>query len=98
MPKVEDTFSQLNDVKYFSTLDIRVGYHHSPLDEESMPKTTFTTPFGKFEYVKVPFGLAQTPAHFQELMTGILKDFFFAIAYLDDIIIFSKQQKNTLTT
>ena len=41
--------------------------------------------------MKVPFGLAQAPAYFQELMTGILKDFPFAIiAYLDDIIIFSK--------
>ena len=43
-----------------------------------------------YEYVKVPFGLAQAPAYFQELMTGILKDFNFAIAYLDDIIIFSR--------
>ena len=50
----------------------------------------FNSPFRKYEYVKVPFGLAQAPAYFQELMTGILKDFNFAIAYLDDIIIFSK--------
>ena len=41
-------------------------------------------------YIKVPFGLAQAPAYFQELITGILKDFNFAIAYLDDIIIFSR--------
>ena len=40
--------------------------------------------------MKVPFGLAKAPPYFQELMTGILKDFPFAIAYLDDIIIFSK--------
>ena len=50
----------------------------------------FNSPFGKFEYVKVPFGLSKAPAYFQELMSGILKDFNFAIAYLDDIIIFSK--------
>ena len=49
----------------------------------------FNSPFGKYEYVKVPFGLTQAPAYFQELMTGILKDFDFAITYLDDIIIFS---------
>ena len=47
------------------------------------------SPFGKYKYVKVPFGLAQAPAYFQEPMTGILKDFNFAIAYIDDIIIFS---------
>ena len=69
MPKMEDIFSQLNGTKYFSMLGFRAGYHHIPLDEESIPRTTFTSPFGQFEYVKVPFGLAQAPAYFQELMT-----------------------------
>ena len=90
MPKVEDIFSKLNKATYFTTLDLREDYHHIPLDKPSIPKTAFNSPFGKFEYVKVPFGLAQASAYFQELMTGILKDFNFAIAYLDDIIIFSK--------
>ena len=58
----------------------------------------FNSPFGKYEYVKVPFGLAQGPAYFQELMTGILKDFNFMIAYLDDIIIFSKTARSTSHT
>ena len=88
MPKVEDIFSQLNDVKYFSTLDLRAGYHHIGLTTDSIPKTAFTSPFGKYEYVKVPFRLAQAPAYFQELMTGVLKDLPFAMAYLDDIIIY----------
>ena len=90
MLKVEDIFSQLNGTTYFSTLDLQAGYHHIPLDEESIPKAAFTSPFGKYEYIKVPFGFTQAPAYFQELMTGILKDFNFAIAYLDDIIIFSR--------
>ena len=47
--------------------------------------------------MKVPFGLPQAPAYFQELMTGILKDFPFAIAYLDDIIIFSKTPQKHLS-
>ena len=90
MPKVEDIFSKLNGATYFSTLDRRVGYHHIPLDKPSIPKTAFNSPFGKYEYIKVPFGLAQAPTYFQEIMTGILKDFPFTIAYPDDIIIFSK--------
>ena len=97
MPKVEDIFSKLNGATYFTTLDLRAGYHHIPLDKPSISKTAFNSPFRKFEYVKVPFGLAQAPAYFQELMTGILKDFPFTIAYLDDIIIFSKTPKEHLS-
>ena len=90
MSKVEDIFSKLNRATYFTTLDLRAGYDHIPLDKPSIPKTAFNSPFIKFEYMKVPFGLAQALAYFQELMTGILKDFPFAIAYIDDIIMFSK--------
>ena len=57
------------------------------MDESSIPKTVFTSPFGKYDYIKVPFGHTHALAYFQEPMTGILKDFNFAIAYLDDIII-----------
>ena len=97
MPKVEDIFPKLNDVKYFSTVDLWAGYHHIPLEKSSIPKTAFNSPFGKYEYVKVPFGLAQAPVYFQELMTGILKDFDFAIAYLDDIIIFIRTVEEHLS-
>ena len=97
MPKVEDIFLKLNGATYFTTLDLRAGYHHIPLDKSSIPKTAFNSPFGKYEYIKIPFGLAQAPAYFQELMTGILKDFPFAIAYLDDIIIFSKTSQEHLS-
>ena len=91
MPKVDDIFSQLNGAKYFSMLDLQAGYHHIPLDEPSIPKTIFTSPFWKYKYIKVPFGLMQAPAYFQELMKGVLKDFSFTIAYMDDIIIFSSR-------
>ena len=57
----------------------------------------FNSTFGKYEYVKVPFGLAQAPTYFQELMTRILKDFNFAIAYLDHIIIFSRMAEEHLS-
>ena len=93
----QDIFSKLNGATYFTTLDLCAGYHHIPLDTSSIPKTTFNSCFRKYEYVKVPFGLAQAPAYFQELMTGILKDFPFAIAYLDDIIIFSKTPQEHLS-
>ena len=96
MPKVENIFSQLNGVRYFFTLVLRAGYHHIGLTTDLIPKTVFTSPFGKYEYVKVPFGLAQAPACFQELMTGVLKDLPFAMAYLDDIIIYSSTPEEHL--
>ena len=97
MPKVKDIFSKLNGATYFTTLDLHAGYHHIPLNKSSIPNTAFNSPFGKYKYVKVPFGLTQAPAYFQELMTSILKDFPFAIAYLDDIIIFSKTPQEHLS-
>ena len=60
--KVDDIFSKLNGATYFTILDHHTGYHHTPLDKSSIPKMAFNLPFSKFEYVKVPFGLAQAPA------------------------------------
>ena len=71
--------------------DINNLYNHTLI-----PKTAFNSPFGKYEYVKLPFRLAQAPVYFQELMTRILKDFDFATAYLDDIIIFSRTAEEHL--
>ena len=79
--------SKLNGAKYFSTLDLCTGYHHIPLNEDPIPKTAFTSPFGKYEYLKVPFELAQVPAYFEELMNKLPRDLPFTIAYLDDVII-----------
>ena len=60
------------------------------------PRLPFTSPFGKYKYIKVPIGLTQASAYFQELVTGILKDFNFAIAYLDGIIILSRTAEEHL--
>ena len=87
MPRVEDILSKLIGAKYFSTLDLHAGYHHIPLNEDSIPKPAFTSPFGKYEHLKVPFGLAQAPAYFKEVMKKVLKDLPFPISYLDYIII-----------
>ena len=55
--KVEDIFPKGNGAKYFSTLDLHCGYYHLPLDEDSISKTALTSPFGKYEYLIVPFGV-----------------------------------------
>ena len=64
MPRVEDIFPKLNGAKHFSTLNLCAGYYYIPLNEDSIPKTEFTSPFGKYEYLKVLFQLAQAPAYF----------------------------------
>ena len=90
------SMSKLNGAKYFSSLNLHAGYHHIPLDEDSSPKTAFTSPFGKYEYLKVPVGLAQALAYFQELMNKVLKDVPFIIAHFNDIIIYSKTAEDHL--
>ena len=90
MPRVEDIFSKLHGTKYSSILDLHAGYHHKNLNEDSNPKMAFTSPFGIYEYLKVPFRLAKAWAYFQELMNKVLKDLAFTFAYLDVIIIYCR--------
>ena len=67
------------------------------MDNKSKAKTAFVTPFGKYEFNVVPFGLAQAPAYFQQLISIVLQDCsHFAMAYLDDIIIFSQNEEDHL--
>ena len=67
------------------------------LDNESKAKTAFVTPFGKYEFNAVPFGLAQVPAYLQQLISIVLQDCSdFVMAYLDDIIIFSQNEQEHL--
>ena len=73
------------------------GYYHIGLSEGSKAKTAFVTPFGKYQFEVVPFGLAQAPAYFQQLISMVLQDCSeFAMAYLDDIIIFSRNEREHL--
>ena len=96
MPRVEDIFSKLGKAKFFTTLDLRSGYHHIALEKDAIKKTAFVTPFGKYEYMKVPFALAQAPAYFQNLMNRVLNGLHFTLAYLDDVIIFSETEEQHL--
>ena len=92
LPKIDEMYVKLKGVKVFSTIDPRSGYHHIALGKSSRAKTVFVTPFGKYKFLMVPFGLAQAPAYFQLLMNKVLKGLKFAMTYLDDIIIFSKDE------
>ena len=90
-------YGRLKGAKVFSTLDLQSGYYHIRLSEGSKAKTTFVMPFGKYQFEAVPFGLAQAPAYFQQLISMVLQGCSdFTMAYLDDIIIFSKNEEEHL--
>ena len=55
-------YTKLKGAKVFSTIDFRSDYHHIALGKDSRAKTAFVTPLGKYEFLMVPFGLAQAPA------------------------------------
>jgi hypothetical protein len=92
MPSVEDCLSSLGGAKYFSVLDAQSAYYHIPLDENSIPKTAFTTHRGLFEHLVTPFGLTNSPQVWQRLIEIVLAGLLWAICivYLDDVIVFSE--------
>ena len=96
LPKIDEMYAKLKGAKVFSTIDLRSGYHHITLGKSSRAKTAFVTPFGKYKFLMVPFGLAQAPACFQLVMNKVLHGLDFTMTYLDDIIIFSKNKLQQL--
>ena len=96
LPKIDEMYAKLKGAKVFSTIDLRSGYHHIALGKSSRAKTAFVMPFGKYEFLMVPFGLAQAPAYFQLLMNKVLKGLKFAMTYHDNIIIFSQDESQHL--
>ena len=96
LPKIDEMYAKLKGAKFFSTIDLRSGYYHIALGKDSRAKTAFVRPFGKYEFLQVPFGLAQAPAFFQHLMNKVLDNCSFAMTYLDDIIIFSNTEEEHL--
>ena len=96
LPKIDEMYVRLKGAKFFSTIDLRSGYYHIALGKDLRAKTAFVTPFGKYEFLQVPFGLAQAPAFFQHLMNKVLDNCPFAMTYLNDIIIFSDMEEEHL--
>ncbi|XP_041967264.1 uncharacterized protein K02A2.6-like [Alosa sapidissima] len=91
LPRIEESLDALTGATLFSTLDLASGYNQVPMAERDKEKTAFCTPFGLFEFNRMPFGLCNAPSTFQRLMERIFGDQSFQslLLYLDDIVIFS---------
>ena len=87
MARVDDLLDRLGQAKYISTLDLTKGYWQVPVHPESRQQTAFITPFGKYQFLTMPFGLVGAPAVFQDISA-------FSTAYLDDVSTFSNSWKD----
>lgn len=92
IPTVDDTLAQLTGAKIFSKLDANSGFWQIPLAKKSQLLTTFITPFGRFCYNKLPFGISSTPEVYQKRMNQILEGLPGVLCLIDDILIFGQDQ------
>jgi hypothetical protein len=96
LPLISGLLDQLRTRKIFTKLDLRGAYNLFRIRFGDEWKIAFRTRYGHFEYTIMPFGLTNAPAVFQHLMNDIFREYMdeFVVVYLDDILIFSKDQEN----
>ncbi len=90
LPHIQDFNANLAGMKVFSKIDLIRGYHQIPMAPGDVHKTAIITPFGLWEFLRMPFGLKNAAQAFQRLMDGILRGIPFVFVYLDDILVASK--------
>ena len=96
LPKIDDLFDQLRGACVFSKIALRSGYHQLKIHATNIPKTTFTTRYGLYEYTVMSFGLTNAPTYFMYLMNKVFMEFLdkFVVVFIDDILVFSKMEEH----
>ncbi len=93
LPSIEETLGQLAGAKYFTKLDANSGFYQVPLAKESSRLTTFITPFGRYCFNRLPFGISSAPEVFQRQMTQILDEVPSVPCQIDDILVSGKTRE-----
>jgi hypothetical protein len=95
LPHIDILFDQLAGANVFSKVDLRSGYHQIKIRLEDVPKTTFSTRYGLYEYLVMSIGLTNAPAHFMYLMNSVFMPELdkFVVAFIDDILVYSKNEE-----
>ena len=97
MPRVQDLLDRISQARWLSKLDLNKGFYQIPLVPESVPKTAFCSPWGKFAFTRMPFGLMNAPTSFQRAMDEALTGQENSSAtYIDDIVVFSETWEDHL--
>lgn len=90
LPRIEELLETVSGASYISTIDLAKGYYQIPVAPEDQEKTAFVTPTGKYEFMRMPFGLKGAPSTFQRTMDNILRPHKkFTSSFIDDIVVYS---------
>ena len=92
IPKVDETLAQASGAKIFSKLDANSGFWQIPLAKESRPLTTFITPFRRYCFNKLPFGISSAPELFQRRINVILEGLGGVLCHMDDVLVYGTNQ------